>query len=94
NLLFIGRLPSSCKVRDLQRAFESFGEIIHCDIKRGRDLSYGFVQFTTLESAQNAIRDMHNSTLLDHQIVVEMAEGRRRDKNTTGCFRCGEEGTL
>ncbi len=36
NQLFIGRLPRSCRERDLEDMFERYGKLLRCDMKTGK----------------------------------------------------------
>lgn len=34
--LFVGRLPSDCRARELEDFFGKYGRLTRCDIKRGK----------------------------------------------------------
>lgn len=57
--LFVGDLAIFCTELDLERVFSPFGNIAEIKIMRSeetyRNLSYGFVKFSTFESAQQAM---------------------------------------
>jgi len=59
NSLFVGDLAIYCSELDLERVFAPYGNITEVKIMRSeetsRNLSYGFVKFSTMESAQNAM---------------------------------------
>ncbi|KAJ3237916.1 hypothetical protein HDU78_003826, partial [Chytriomyces hyalinus] len=43
--LFLGRLPTELKIRDLEDIFDRFGRISRLDIKRGASFNFGFIEF-------------------------------------------------
>jgi len=95
--LFVGRLSSDTRPRDLEELFYKFGKITRCDVKRG---GFGFVEFDDKRDAEDAIRELDGATLLGRHIAVEWAKGPRRgsdsssgrDKNGDACFKCGDTG--
>ncbi|KAJ1964004.1 hypothetical protein GGI12_001697 [Dipsacomyces acuminosporus] len=90
--LFIGRLPREMRSSELERIFDKFGKLSRCDVKRGSNLSYGFIEYNDLNDAEDAIKECNGMSVQGERIVVEFAKGsaRKRDDNT--CFRCGQEG--
>ena len=57
--LFIFHVPAEWKDEDLRTRFETFGQLVSCKISvddTGRPRGFGFVGFTTRESAANAIQ--------------------------------------
>ncbi|KAI8325438.1 hypothetical protein GQ54DRAFT_243677, partial [Martensiomyces pterosporus] len=90
--LFIGRLPRDMRSSDLERIFEKFGKLTRCDVKRGVNLCYGFIEYGDVNDAEDAIKGCNGMSVHGERIVVEFAKGaaRKRDDNT--CFRCGLEG--
>jgi CUG-BP- and ETR3-like factor len=60
--LFIFHVPAEWKDEDLRKRFEQFGQLVSCKISiddSGRPRGFGFVGFTTRESAANAIQAMN-----------------------------------
>ncbi|KAJ3201966.1 Radial spoke head protein 3 [Entophlyctis luteolus] len=55
--LFIGRLPSEMKVRDLEDIFQKFGRISRLDVKRGASFNFAFVEFEDKRDAEDALRE-------------------------------------
>lgn len=57
--LFVGDLAIFCTELDLERMFAPYGSITEIKIMRSeetyRNLSYGFVKFSSFESAQQAM---------------------------------------
>ncbi|KAJ2715630.1 hypothetical protein H4R19_001098 [Coemansia spiralis] len=91
--LFIGRVPSAADADELRRVFSKYGEVVRCDVKRGTNLSYGFVEYGSPDHAAEALRECNGMTLLDEQIVVEFARAAARKREDNNCFSCGEVGT-
>lgn len=61
--LFLGDISLFCSETDLANAFRVFGELVDVRIKKNkttkRNLSYGFVEYTTYQSAVAAINEMN-----------------------------------
>jgi len=98
--LFVGRLSSETRSRDLEDLFYKYGKITRCDVKRG---GFGFIEFDDKRDAEDAIKELDGATLLGRKIAVEWAKGARRgsDSSTStsrdktdgdACFKCGESG--
>ncbi|KAJ1647833.1 hypothetical protein LPJ64_000798 [Coemansia asiatica] len=90
--LFVGRLPRELRSSELERIFEKYGKLSRCDVKRGANLCYGFVEYEDVNDAEDAIKQCNGLSVQGERIVVEFAKGaaRKRDDNT--CFRCNQEG--
>jgi len=94
-MLFVGRLASDTRSRDLEDLFYKFGKITRCDVKRG---GFGFVEFDNKRDAEDAIRELDGTSLLGRHIAVEWAKGPRRGSDSSStrdgdaCFKCGESG--
>jgi RNA recognition motif-containing protein len=93
--LFVGRLPSDVRQRELEDLFDKYGKILRCDIKS----SYAFVEFEDSRDAEDAVKEMDGYRLSGRPIVVEWAKGKRRggERASGGgdrdaCFKCGEKG--
>ncbi|KAJ3140908.1 hypothetical protein HK100_008272 [Physocladia obscura] len=75
--------------------FQKFGRISRLDVKRGASFNFAFVEFEDKRDAEDAIRDTDGMDLPDFgaRLVVEWAKGGRRDdRNSNECFKCGREG--
>lgn len=61
--LFLGDLSLFCNEEDISNTFSMFGQLCDVRIKRNkatkRNLSYGFVEYTTLDSAISAMNEMN-----------------------------------
>jgi arginine/serine-rich splicing factor 7 len=88
--LYIGRLSSRTRERDLEDAFYKFGRIRDVSIKAG----FGFVEFEDERDAEDAVRDMDGRDVDGSRIQVEFskARGSRPTPGQGKCFNCGKEG--
>lgn len=71
--IFIKNLDKSIDHKALHDTFSSFGNILSCKIAtdtNGQSKGYGFVQFETEESAQNAIDKLNGMLINDKQVYV------------------------
>ncbi len=83
--LFIGGLAWKTDDTSLQEAFSAFGEIMEArvvqDRDTGRSRGFGFVTFTSEESAEAAAKEMDGQMLDGRAIRVDLAReqpgGRR-----------------
>ncbi|KAJ2500467.1 hypothetical protein GGH96_002707 [Coemansia sp. RSA 1972] len=90
--LFVGRLPRDTQSSELERIFEKYGKMSRCDVKRGVNSCYGFVEFAEACDAEDAIKQCNGMSVQGERIVVEMATGSAKRRNDSSCFRCGTEG--
>ncbi|KAI8832632.1 putative alternative splicing factor SRp20/9G8 [Chytriomyces cf. hyalinus JEL632] len=96
--LFLGRLPTELKVRDLEDIFDRFGRISRLDIKRGASFNFGFIEFEDKRDAEDALNETDGKELSEFgtRLVVEWAKGGGsrggKDGVSTECFKCGREG--
>jgi len=82
-VVYVGRLGSRTRERDLEDVFGKYGRLRRLDLKAG----YAFLEYDDARDAEDAIRSMDGSDLDGSRIVVEPShrgEGR--------CFSCGKEG--
>ncbi len=73
--VFINNLPKDCTPKDIYEAFSKFGTIDSVELKTnssGVCLGYGYVDFTTEESAKEAIEKMDKTILKDKEIKVSL----------------------
>jgi RNA recognition motif-containing protein len=61
----------------LEDLFHDYGTITRCEVKRGR--GFGFVEFKEKKEAEDAMKELQNSTLNGAKIVIELAKGPKRD---------------
>jgi len=73
--LFINNLPKNCTPKDIYEAFSKFGQIDSVELKTsksGEFLGYGYVDFASEESANEAIEKMDKTTFKDKVINVTL----------------------
>ncbi|XP_068664628.1 serine/arginine-rich splicing factor RS31-like isoform X2 [Aristolochia californica] len=61
--------PIHTRVRDIERHFEPYGNVLHVRVRR----NFAFVQFETQEEATRALDCTHMSKILDRVVSVEYA---------------------
>ena len=70
--LFLGDLSVYCSEKDIRKLFRPFGVIEAIRVKRGTsnktNLSYGFIKFSTRESADQALRQLNGVMFLGRAI--------------------------
>nr|WDD38965.1 polyadenylate-binding protein 2 [Fagopyrum tataricum] len=85
--IFIKNLDKSIDHKALHDTFSSFGNILSCKIAtdaNGQSKGYGFVQFETEESAQNAIDKLNGMLINDKQVYVgPFLRKQERDSTST-----------
>ena len=78
NILFICKLNPVTTDQDLQTIFSRFGSIESCEIikdwKTGTSLGYGFIEFTSVESCEEAYFKMNNSLVDDRRVQVDFSQ--------------------
>lgn len=62
--------PANTRVKDLERHFEPYGEVLNVRIRR----NFAFVQYESQEEATKALHSTDKSTVLDSVISVEYAQ--------------------
>lgn len=83
--LFVGGLPWSVTDNELRDMFAEQGEVISASVlmdrETGRSRGFGFVEMSSDEDAEKAIKMLNNSKVGERQIVVNEAKPReeRRD---------------
>lgn len=80
--LFIGSLPFTTTNEELQKLFESYGEVVSAVVIRDkqtrRSKGYGFVEMESDEAANNAMEELNGSDLKGRKIVVSEAKGSQK----------------
>ena len=67
--IFIAKLSSNVREKDLDYEFRRFGNIKNIQLKRG----YAFVEFEDYKDAEDAVKDMDGRKLEGQRIVVQHA---------------------
>ncbi len=88
--LFVGNLSFSMGEADLRQLFEKNGSVelatVMRDLDTGRSRGFGFVEMSTDEAAQKAIKELNAYSLDGRNLTVNEA----RPKREQGCgFRGG-----
>lgn len=93
NKLYVGNLPYSMRDDDLQHHFARFGEVVSSKIMldrdTGRSKGFAFVEMSSREGAQGAIRGMNGQSFDGRALVVN--EARPREERSGG-FGGGNRG--
>jgi len=80
--IYVGNLEYALEEKELEQAFESFGEVesvrIIRDRETGRAKGFGFVEMTDAESANAAIEQLNGEELNGRQLVVNEAKPQQR----------------
>jgi arginine/serine-rich splicing factor 4/5/6 len=69
NQVFVAKLSSSIREKDLDYEFRRFGNIKNIQLKRG----YAFIEFEDFKDAEDAIKDMDGRKFEGQRIVVQHA---------------------
>ena len=89
--IFIRNLPQKVTEEDLNILFSKCGKIEEIIIKN----NFAFIQYNSLNSSQNAIRNFNDYNFHGSKILVEQAKTRNEkmtEKMREKCFKCGEYG--
>ena len=89
--IFIRNLPQKVTQDDLKTLFSKCGKVDEIIIKN----NFAFIQYSTVQSSQNAIRNFNDYNFHGTKIVVEQAKTRNEkmaEKMREKCFKCGEYG--
>ena len=80
NKLYVGNLAYSMTDASLQERFAEFGAVqsanVMMDRDSGRSKGFGFVEMSTADEAQAAIRGLHGKSIEGRDIVVNEARPR------------------
>jgi RNA recognition motif-containing protein len=91
NRIFIRNLPQKINEEELKNIFSKCGKINDITLKN----NFGFIEYATPQSSQNAIRNFNNFYYHSHKIVVEAAKTKTEkmiERKTEKCYKCGEYG--
>lgn len=89
--IFIRNLPVKVNEDDLNMLFSKCGKIEEIILKT----NFAFIQYCTIQSAQNAIRNFNDYNFHGTKIVVEQAKTRNekmQERMNEKCFKCGDFG--
>ena len=89
--IFIRNLPQKVTEDDLNSLFSKCGKIEEIIIKN----NFAFIEYSTVQSSLNAIRNFNDYNFHGTKIVVEQAKTRNEkiaEKMREKCFKCGDYG--
>jgi cold-inducible RNA-binding protein len=95
NKLYVGNLAYSVRDDSLEQAFGEFGAVtsskVMMDRETGRSKGFGFVEMSSAEAAQAAIRGLHGQSLEGRALVVNLARPKE-DRPAGGGYGGGYGG--
>ncbi len=78
--LFVGSLPWAVDDQKLAQIFSQAGTVVSAQVVKDRDTGrsrgFGFVEMSTEEEAENAVKNLNNSDIDGRKIVVNIAKPR------------------
>jgi len=78
--LFVGSLAWAVNDESLSSAFSPYGTVVSAkvikDRESGRSRGFGFVEMSSNDEADNALKALNNSDLSGRNIVVSMANSK------------------
>ena len=89
--IFIRNFPPKITDDDLNKLFSKCGKIEEIIIKN----NFAFIEYSTVQSSLNAIRNFNDYNFHGTKIVVEQAKTRNEkiaEKMREKCFKCGDYG--
>ncbi|MBP8190443.1 MAG: hypothetical protein RLZZ369_307 [Pseudomonadota bacterium] len=94
NKLYVGNLSYSVRDDDLQQEMSAFGSVqsakVMMDRDTGRSKGFGFVEMSSPQEAQAAIKGLHGKNVGGRDLVVNLA--RPREERPSGGFGGGNGG--
>ena len=83
--LFVGSLPFEVSEGELKELFNSYGDLISVklitDRETGRSRGFGFVEVSSEDEGERAIKELNGSNLKGRNIVVKLAHERSERPN-------------
>lgn len=77
NKLYVGNLPYSVRDGDLEQAFGAFGAVTSAKVMMerdtGRSKGFGFVEMSSSQEAEAAIRGLHGQNMGGRDLTVNIA---------------------
>ena len=91
--LYVGNLDYSTSDEELKELFSAYGEVENVKIIKtaeGKPRGFAFVEMVAEDSAENAAKNLNQSSFKNRTLVVNEARNERRDDNRSGSgFRGG-----
>jgi len=81
--VYVGKLSSRTRDRDLTDRFSRYGRIVSCDLKYG----YAFVEYSDARNAEDAVAALNGSLLDGCRIIVEFSKGPRQSRGDRASSR-------
>ncbi|KAJ3149219.1 hypothetical protein HDU89_003935 [Geranomyces variabilis] len=85
--LYVGQIPASGSIRDLEDLFAKYGRVLHIEIKPA---GFGFIEYDDPRDAEDAVKALHEHPFEGQRLVVEFS--KRASANNSTCFICGQTG--
>lgn len=83
NKLYVGNMSYSTSEEELREAFAAYGEVssvnIVLDRITGKSRGFGFVEMSTPEAAQEAIKGLNDQDFGGRKLTIDFARERRND---------------
>lgn len=93
NKLYVGNLSYSVRDDDLQQQFSSFGQVqsakVMMERDTGRSKGFGFVEMSSSEEAEAAIRGMNGQNMGGRDLTVNIARPMEARPPRSGGFAGG-----
>ena len=89
--IFISNLPIKVNEEDLSNLFSKCGKVEEVILKK----NFAFIEYGSVQSSLNAIRNFNNYNFKGSKIIVEQAKTRDeklQEREKEKCFKCGEYG--
>ncbi len=75
--IIILNLPRATTVKELEKVFSPYGDVLNCDIvldsETGKSKGFGFAEMPKEIEAKKAIEKLHGSLLLKNKIRVKVS---------------------
>lgn len=88
--LFVGNLPYTATASQLEDLFAKIGKVVQINLITdrftGQSKGFAFVEMSTEEETQNAIKKLNNFELDDRRIVVNEARPQADRTNNRGSY--------
>lgn len=75
--LYVGNIPYQTSKEDLVELFRSYGSVIYIKFPKDNNSlnhkGYAFIEMSTIQEANQALKKLHRSVLIDRKIIVSPA---------------------
>ena len=84
--IYVGNLSYSVNEESLSEIFGAFGSVVSTkivmDMNTGRSKGFGFVEMSSAEEANKAIKELDNAEINDRNVKVNLAKPREERERT------------